>query len=184
MNMYLVFSEFTSRPISLLASNRASAFFFILSYLCLGICSAVQIFGTKILYVHLLRCETHHASLIRFHLVTLTVSLSSEAQFSLQVDLPSHSLSQASRIISYWYCTRELSTYLLRRRPGRQVMLCACVTPLFLSWEHWSLVQRYFSHVFVAFSCATVRRIVIHLFVLSLLAVFFFFTFSVIKYYQ
>jgi hypothetical protein len=26
--MYLVFSEFTSRPISLLASNRASAFFF------------------------------------------------------------------------------------------------------------------------------------------------------------
>jgi uncharacterized protein YcfL len=26
MNMYLVFSEFTSRPISLLASNRVSAF--------------------------------------------------------------------------------------------------------------------------------------------------------------
>jgi hypothetical protein len=28
-----------------------------------------------------------------------------------------------------WCCTRELSKYLWRRRPGRQVMICACVTP-------------------------------------------------------
>jgi hypothetical protein len=28
--MYLVFSEFTSRPVSLLASNRVSAFFFMI----------------------------------------------------------------------------------------------------------------------------------------------------------
>jgi hypothetical protein len=69
------------------------------------------------------------------------------------------------------YCTRELRKYLWRKRSGRQVMLCACVTNLFLSEEHWSLVQRYFSHVFVAFRCVAVRAIVIHLFVLSLLTI-------------
>jgi hypothetical protein len=44
------------------------------------------------------------------------------------------------------YITLELINY--RRRLGEQVMLCACVTPLYLSGEHWSLTQRYLSHVF------------------------------------
>jgi hypothetical protein len=58
-------------------------------------------------------------------------------------------------------------------------MFCACVTPLFLSGEHWSLVQRYFSHVFVAFRCSQFRFSFV-CFVISDC----FITFSVVKYYQ
>jgi hypothetical protein len=55
--------------------------------------------------------------------------------------------------------------------------------PLFLSGEHCSLVQRYFSHVFVAFRCSAVCSIVIHLFVLWLVLQFYNGS-SVIKCYQ
>jgi hypothetical protein len=51
-------------------------------------------------------------------------------------------------------------------------MLCTCVTPLFLSGEHWSLVQRYFLHLFVIFRCSALRNTVIHLFVLLLMSLF------------
>jgi hypothetical protein len=49
------------------------------------------------------------------------------------------------------YSPQKLSKYLWRKRPGRKVMMCACVTLLFLSAEHWSSVQTYLSHEFVTF---------------------------------
>jgi hypothetical protein len=45
------------------------------------------------------------------------------------------------------------------------------ITPLFLSGKHWSLVQRYFSQIFVIFRRSTVRSIVIHELVLLLLTI-------------
>jgi hypothetical protein len=72
--------------------------------------------------------------------------------------------------LRYNHCTRELSKYLWHRQ-----QMCACVTPLFLSEEHWSLVkrsQRYFSHVFVAFRYSAIHSIGIHLLVLLLLIIF------------
>jgi hypothetical protein len=66
--------------------------------------------------------------------------------------------------------TEALLTLLSAARKASDVMRM-CNT-LLLSGEHWSLLQRYFSHVFVAFLCSAVRSIVIHLSVLLLLSLF------------